>query len=62
VETTRQVYGIDKPVPVYQREQLMDGHTINGPSLIVERVSTTWLALDWQCTVDSVGNLVLKKT
>ena len=61
VTAKRQVYGIDKPVPVYQREHLKYGHQLNGPALIVERVSTTWLAPDWQCIVDSIGNLILKK-
>lgn len=57
----RQVYGIDNAVPVYQREQFRSGHKIAGPALIIEPVSTTWLAPDWQCTVDSIGNLMLKK-
>ncbi len=60
VTAKRQVYGIDKSVPVYQREHLKYGHQISGPALIVERVSTTWLAPDWQCIVDSIGNLILK--
>ncbi|MCW8929738.1 MAG: hydantoinase/oxoprolinase family protein [Gammaproteobacteria bacterium] len=57
----RKVYGVDEPVPVYQREQLLRGHTINGPALIVERVSTTWLEYGWLCTVDAIGNLRLIK-
>ena len=61
VISKRQVYGIDKQVPVYRREQLLSGHQFNGPALIIEPVSTTWLAPDWQCIVDPIGNLVLKK-
>lgn len=61
VTAKRQVYGIDSAVPVYQREQLYSGHKLEGPALIVEQVSTTWLAPDWQCVVDPVGNLILRK-
>ncbi|MCK5649015.1 MAG: hydantoinase/oxoprolinase family protein [Gammaproteobacteria bacterium] len=61
VTAKRQVYGIDRAVPVYQRQQLLSGHQLEGPALIVEQVSTTWLAPGWQCTVDSIGNLILRK-
>lgn len=60
VTAKRQVYGIDRAVPVYQRQQLLSGHQLEGPALIVEQVSTTWLAPGWQCTVDSIGNLILR--
>ena len=60
VITTRQVHGVDSPVPVYQREQLRAGHQLTGPALIIERVSTTWLAPDWHCQVDAIGNLLLE--
>lgn len=61
VVTERQIAGVDKPVPVYQREQLARGQQIVGPALIVERVSTTYLARSWDCTVDKIGNLRLGK-
>ncbi len=61
VATQRMVYGIDDAVPVYHREQLKSSHQLIGPALITEQVSTTWLAPSWQCTVDGIGNLVLKK-
>ncbi|MCU7938253.1 MAG: hydantoinase/oxoprolinase family protein [gamma proteobacterium symbiont of Bathyaustriella thionipta] len=61
VISRRLLYGIAEPVPVYQRENLSYGHKITGPALIVERVSTTWLEPDWECEVDSIGNLLLSK-
>jgi N-methylhydantoinase A len=54
-------YGIHDPVPVYQREQLLCQHSISGPALIIEQASTTWLAPNWLCTVDPIGNLLLNK-
>ncbi len=61
IAAQRVISGIDDPVPVYRREELRSGHQLTGPALITEQVSTTWLAPLWQCTVDSIGNLVLKK-
>ena len=57
----RSVYGVEQPVPVFQRETLLAGQQINGPALIVEQVSTTWLAPHWHCMVDKVGNLKLNR-
>ena len=57
----RSVYGVKQPVPVFQRETLLAGQQINGPALIVEQVSTTWLAPYWHCMVDKVGNLKLNR-
>lgn len=54
--------GFERPVPLYQREQLLAGQLIQGPALILEPVSTTLLAEHWQCHVDPYGNLLLKRT
>jgi len=53
--------GFAQPVPVYQREQLMTGQAIQGPALILEKVSTTLLDTHWSCVVDDWGNLLLKR-
>jgi N-methylhydantoinase A len=53
---------VDEPVAVYQREQLGAGQQIEGPALIVEKVSTTLLAGGWHCRVDDWGNLQLYRT
>jgi len=54
--------GISGEVCIYKRDALATGKKIIGPALITERVSTTWLAQDWQGVVDGIGNLVLTKT
>ncbi|ACL71419.1 5-oxoprolinase (ATP-hydrolyzing) [Thioalkalivibrio sulfidiphilus HL-EbGr7] len=54
------VHGIGSPVPVYDRDTLPAGQRIDGPALITEAVSTTWIAPGWSCEVDEAGNLGLK--
>ena len=48
-------------VAVWPREYLQPGHTIDGPALITETVSTTWLAPGWRVVVDPHGNLMLDR-
>ncbi len=54
-------YAIDTPVAVYQRDQLASGQVITGPSLVLEKVSTTLVETGWSCHVDRVGNLLLQR-
>ncbi len=56
-----ELFGVDGGVPVYAREQISAGQTIEGPALITETVATSWLAPDWSCRVDGVGNLLLAR-
>ncbi len=64
-ETLKTVFtampGIEEPVSVINRAGLVVGQQINGPVLIVEPSSTTWLAKGWHASVDEVSNLVLAK-
>lgn len=53
--------GISKQAQLYSREKLPPNHIIKGPALITETVSTTFVAADWECYVDSIGNLMLNK-
>ena len=53
------LYGIDDAVPVWSRVELAPGQSLEGPALITEQVSTTYLAPGWQCQVDPYGNLML---
>lgn len=46
---------------IYQRQHLKPSDVISGESLIVEQVATTYLAPNWQCELDSFGNLILTK-
>jgi N-methylhydantoinase A len=52
---------IPEPVTVYAREALRTGDSIQGPALITEIVSTTYLAPGWQCQTDSYGNLLMTR-
>lgn len=53
------VYGIEQPVPVYERPRLAVGQCVLGPALITETVSTSWLARGWQARVHDSGCLLL---
>ncbi len=55
------LHGIDAPVELYRRDALMMGDVIDGPALITEQVSTTFIAPGWRAMVDPVGNLMLER-
>jgi len=55
------LHGVKKPVSVYKREQLIVDEVINGPALITEKVSTTWLEEGWQACLHHSGSLLLQK-
>ena len=59
--TEAKLYGIDSPVPVIQRVELPIDLKIEGPALITETVSTTYIETGWQCCADRFGNLMLQK-
>jgi N-methylhydantoinase A/oxoprolinase/acetone carboxylase beta subunit len=56
-----QVHGSDRSVPRYEREYLVPGQRIEGPVLVTERVSTTWVEPGWSVRVDPLGNLLLDR-
>jgi N-methylhydantoinase A len=56
-----QLPGEDSLVPRYERAELAVGQLIDGPALINEMASTTWLARGWRCEVDLAGNLMLQQ-
>lgn len=53
------VHGLDEPVAVYTRDALAAGQQLDGPVIIKETVSTTWIAPGWSAEVDPYGNLLL---
>jgi len=53
--------GVDQQVAIYHRDTLGPGQTIHGPALIAEAVGTTWLAPQWQASVDAQGHLLLTR-
>lgn len=57
----RQLYGIEEAVTIYARSQLRVGQQIKGPALISEKVSSSYIASGWVCTVHSGGSLQLSR-
>ena len=63
IDTPRHVtmYGQPDGVAVWRREKLLAAQRIEGPAMITEQVSTTWIAPGWQALVDPHGNLILSR-
>ncbi|HHJ19978.1 MAG TPA: hydantoinase/oxoprolinase family protein, partial [Gammaproteobacteria bacterium] len=59
--STTSVFGIEQTVPVYARSGLSAQQRLNGPAIIAEEVSTTWLAPGWNAVNDTAGNLILRQ-
>ena len=56
------VAGIGDPVPVLERVNLAGrGALLPGPAVILDAVSTSWLAPNWGARLDAVGNLQLER-
>ncbi len=55
------VYGGGQPVPATRvwRRDLRPGHSLQGPAVVLEYSSTTWLPQGWSLTVDAWGCLHL---
>ncbi|WP_455217447.1 hydantoinase/oxoprolinase family protein [Kaarinaea lacus] len=60
LETAR-LPGIYEPVTIYPRGSLEKMQTINGPCLVTETVSTTFIAPGWKCELHSSGSLKLTR-
>ncbi len=55
------VAGCEQPVPVLQRAALVGTDPVPGPAVILDTVSTTWLAPGWTARLDALSNLHLKR-
>ena len=55
------MHGIEEPVKVCARDSLGIDDVLQGPALITETVSTTWLAPGWQAIRHESGGLLLKR-
>jgi len=55
------LHGVDTPVQLWRRDSLGVGETIQGPALITETISTTYLAQGWQGVKDQFGNILLSR-
>ncbi|MDF1643647.1 MAG: hydantoinase/oxoprolinase family protein [Pseudomonadales bacterium] len=49
--------GIEQPVTVIDRGQLITGHLYQGPMLITEQTATTLVAEGWSAQLDKLGTL-----
>lgn len=56
-----EVNGETDGVPVCERDSLVIDQALRGPAIIIEQVSTTWLARGWCATPDAAGNLLLER-
>ncbi len=54
------LYGVSAAAPIHHREQLKHGAEIAGPALIIDAVSTTYVAANWHGTLDELGNILLR--
>lgn len=55
------VAGCEQPVPVLQRTALAGTDPVPGPAVILDTVSTTWLAPGWTARPDALNNLHLDR-
>jgi N-methylhydantoinase A len=53
--------GEEVPVQTIWRKDLLKGHVLQGPALVMEYSSTTWVPPQWQLAVDDWGSLHLTK-
>ena len=47
--------------PVFDRHDLLSGHSISGPAVVRENASTTILLAGYNLLVDDIGNFINKK-
>ncbi len=58
---TVSLHGINIPAQLWQRNSISVQEPIQGPALITETISTTYLAPGWQAVKDQSGNLLLTR-
>lgn len=54
--------GESRRIPLFRRAGLAAGFTATGPALVVDDVSTIVVEPGWSLTVDTIGNLILRRT
>jgi 5-oxoprolinase (ATP-hydrolysing) len=47
--------------PVYRREDLQPGDCINGAAIIVEKISTIVVEINWQARLNEYNHLILQR-
>ena len=56
------VHGIKQPVPILDRTSLACHQRVEGPAIITEAGSTTWVAPGWSAQVHDQGQVLLERT
>ncbi|HCU89985.1 MAG TPA: 5-oxoprolinase, partial [Gammaproteobacteria bacterium] len=52
---------ISRDVPLYDRDRLLPGHSIDGPATIIEATGTIMVEEGWRARVNSHRHLILKR-
>ena len=64
LKNTRQIYFEEyaewRDIPVYDRDKLFAGHSIQGPAVIEERITTIIVHPNWDARIDEFGNVVME--
>lgn len=55
------LHGLGQEAELWRRDRLGAGQELTGPALVVETVSTTYIAPGWRGRVDPHGNLLLDR-
>lgn len=58
---TVSVHGLGDDVSVYDRDSLRAGQRFDGPAIVRETVTTTWIAPAWSAEIDAKGKLLLEQ-
>ena len=56
------IHGISGAVPIYRRPDLPPGMRLQGPALLVDAESTTYLEPGWRARTDDFGHLLLQQS
>ena len=56
------IAGAWQETPVYERDRLGPGTTIEGPAIIVEANGTTVVESHWRARIDAIGTLILTRS
>ena len=65
-QTHRDVFdpaaGREEKIPSYARAELFPGARLDGPALVAEPQTTTYVPKGWRCSVAARGHLILERT
>jgi N-methylhydantoinase A len=62
IDTQRILFQEWREAPVFRRSDLLPGHCLEGPALVLQEDTTTLITPGWRSMVDDWGNLVLSRS